>query len=260
MFTDDVVNAQNYLDLFSPIKSLDYEVQSIIDKECIDGIAPVKLYHPQVKSVQKINGEEILDVLSFAGRIAWQKDWTKDPKKFISHIINMGHESVIEHYSLSFVVLCDRATSHELVRHRIGASYTQLSQRYVSYGDLTTSVPVVISPDYNVDETCLITDAAITAVSEYRGAVLYSGIKPEVARQVLPNAIGTILLVTFNPRSLRHFLELRMSKAAYSQIRCVANEIYDIMIDSGLEIFVKEYEDLRKYDPRTKNYSIEIED
>jgi thymidylate synthase (FAD) len=218
MFTDEIAGSKNYLDLFSPIKSLDYEVQSIIDKECIDGIPPVKLYHPQVK------------------------------------------RSVIEHYSLSFVVLCDRATSHELVRHRIGASYTQLSQRYVSYGDVTTSVPVVISPDYNVDETCLITDAAITAVSEYRGAVLYSGIKPEVARQVLPNAIGTILLVTFNPRSLRHFLELRMSKGAYSPIRCIANEIYDIMIDSGLEILVKEYEDLRKYDPRIKNYSIETED
>jgi thymidylate synthase (FAD) len=252
MFADEVDNATAYIDLFKPKNNTPYEVQHLIDRECIDTVPPIKLYEPQAVLVNKIDRDEVLDTLSFAGRMAWQKDWNRDPELFVKNIIKMGHESVIEHVTFNFTILCDRATSHEIVRHRVGTSFTQLSQRYVSYGDVSEPVPVVVSPDWDKDEMYLITDAAITAISEYRGAVQFANIKPEIARQVLPNALGTILVVSFNPRSLRHFLSLRMAKGAYSPIRCIANEIYDIMIDSDLELFVEEYRQLRIYDPRIK--------
>lgn len=59
---------------------------------------------------------------------------TNSAKKFIKKILDLplGHESVIEHYTITVRVICDRGVSHEIVRHRI-ASYTQESTRYCNY-------------------------------------------------------------------------------------------------------------------------------
>ena len=256
MFTKEVRESKEYIDLFRQSKNLSPEIQLLLDKECIDGFSPVKLYEPQAVLVNEINSQEVLETISFAGRMAWQKDWNKDPESFVRHILKMNHESVIEHVCFNFALLTDRATSHEIVRHRM-SSFTQLSQRYVSYADTEKPVPIVLSTDLDNDAKYLITESAITSVSEYRLGVSFGGVKPEVARQVLPNSVGTIMIYTVNPRSLRNFLSLRMAKGAYSPIRSIANQIYDIMIESGLEVFVEDFKDLRQYDPRNK---IEKED
>lgn len=250
MFTDEVLKVNNYIDLFMPKNNIPDEVQKLIDKECLEEIPPVKLYESQAILINKIDKEEVLNTLSFAGRICWDKDWNKNPEKFIENIIKLGHESVIEHVTFNFAILCSRSCSHQLVRHRIGVSYSQQSQRYVSYGNSASPVPIVVSPELSVDDQFFIVDGAIFCISHYRGGVTFSDIKPEVAREVLPESMGTILFVSFNPRSLRHFLEERMKKAAQGQIRSIANQIYDIMIESGLDVLVKDFEDLKEYDPR----------
>ena len=53
--------------------------------------------------------------------------------KFVAMILKRGHETVIEHESVSVRFICDRGVSHELVRHRL-ASYSQESTRYCNYG------------------------------------------------------------------------------------------------------------------------------
>ncbi len=67
--------------------------------------------------------------------------------KFLGKILSMGHLSVLEHVSFTFGVEgISRATSHQLVRHRI-ASYSQQSQRYVVADRPEYVIPPAISGD-----------------------------------------------------------------------------------------------------------------
>lgn len=57
----------------------------------------------------------------------------KPSEDFIRKIaFKKGHESIIEHVSVTMTFLCSRTMSHQLVRHRL-AAYTQESQRFVDY-------------------------------------------------------------------------------------------------------------------------------
>jgi thymidylate synthase (FAD) len=137
--------------------------------------------------------------------------------KIVKGCIRSGHQSVLEHCSFTFKVEgISRACSHQLVRHRI-ASYSQQSQRYVTYNNLewaTTGVPAE-----TVDELEEYCDYALTAYMD----MIERGVKAEDAREVLPNATPTIVYVTFNLRALMHFCNERMCTRAQKEIREVAS-------------------------------------
>lgn len=136
--------------------------------------------------------------------------------KIIKGCIRSGHQSVLEHCSFTFRIEgISRACSHQIVRHRI-ASYSQQSQRYVTYNNLewaTTGVPAE-----TVDELEEYCDYALTAYQD----MIERGVKPEDAREVLPNATPTVIYVTMNLRALMHFCNERMCKRAQTEIREVA--------------------------------------
>ncbi len=105
--------------------------------------------------------EEIKDFakrVELAGRCAYKSEdkITDDSSKaFISKIIRSGHTSVIEHCSITARIIGDRSMSHQLVRHRIGMSYTQESQRFCNYGKndaLKVVLPPSVVDDVNVEE------------------------------------------------------------------------------------------------------------
>jgi flavin-dependent thymidylate synthase len=53
---------------------------------------------------------------------------------YIQNLIRQGHESVLEHASWTFVLTgVSRSFSHQMVRHRAGFAYSQLSQQYVDH-------------------------------------------------------------------------------------------------------------------------------
>jgi len=75
----------------------------------------------------------IMERLERAGRTCYQSDANisdESAEKFIRNIIKRGHESVIEHESISVRIICDRSCSHQIVRSRL-CSFSQESQRYV---------------------------------------------------------------------------------------------------------------------------------
>lgn len=137
--------------------------------------------------------------------------------KIVKGCIRSGHQSVLEHCTFTFKIEgISRACSHQLVRHRI-ASYSQQSQRYVTYSNLewaTTGVPAE-----TVDELEEYCNYALTAYVD----MIERGVKAEDAREVLPNATPTIVYVTFNLRALMHFCNERMCTRAQKEIREVAN-------------------------------------
>lgn len=137
--------------------------------------------------------------------------------KIVKGCIRSGHQSVLEHCSFTFKVEgISRACSHQLVRHRI-ASYSQQSQRYVTYDDLDWATYGV--PADTVDELENYCDFALLNYKK----MIDKGVKAEDAREVLPNATPTIVYVTMNLRALIHFCNERMCTRAQAEIRKVAS-------------------------------------
>ncbi len=142
-------------------------------------------------------------------------------KRWLGSPLASGHHSVIEHASYTFSIEgCSRSMSHQLVRHRI-ASYSQLSQRYVSMKDAEYVTPASIAADPELERRYRELMGRIW--DEYR--FLSQKVPAEDARYVLPNACTTNITVTMNARELWHFFELRTCRRAQTEIREVADEM-----------------------------------
>lgn len=189
------------------------------------GKQKVELLYPQ-------SYEEIIEKIEIAGRVCYQSEPKGDPEKFIRMIIKRGHESVLEHGSLTFKVRTNRAIANEIVRHRL-ASYSQESTRYVKYDDIEFIPCDRLGKTYGEDMLSRIEDAYKFLIDQE--------FKPEEARDILPNATATTLVMTMNFRELRHFLKLRLDKAAHPQIRELAGMILEILKEK-YPVFVENIE------------------
>ena len=190
----------------------------------------MKIIDPQVIFEDEIKGPSILEKLERIGRVCYKSEnnITEDSKeRFVKNIINNGHESVLEHVSISVRVICDRGVSHEIVRHRI-ASYSQESTRYCNYSnDKFGNELTFIKPCFwnENDEKYIEWKVLMNRISDSYFKLLEYGATPEQARSILPNSIKTELVMTMNLREWRHFLRLRCSNKAHPQMRQIANMI-----------------------------------
>ena len=139
------------------------------------------------------------------------------------------HESPLEHGSITYYIAnVSRALTHQLVRHRIGTSFSQLSQRYVKEDELNLVLPSSI---YNNKELLEEWDKLMSMVNSTYKKMLDSNIPPEDARYVLPNACTTSIIVTMNFRQLIHFFNERCCYRAQWEIRDLANKMLYIARD-----------------------------
>lgn len=177
----------------------------------------MKIIEPSATLVDDINGEEILAKLERCGKVS-RKSKLGDAESFVRSIIKRGHESVLEHASLTFHIICDRAIMAELTRHRL-ASFTVESTRYIKYDELT----------FIDDDPCPVPPAPLPWFEKVYQKLLSAGYPPEQARAVLPLSLATELYMTANLREWRHVLKLRTDKAAHPQMRQVAGKILNIL-------------------------------
>lgn len=165
-----------------------------------------------------------------------QKIADNDQRTFLRKIREMGHESVLEHVSFTFLIDgVSRALLAQLTRHRI-ASFSVQSQRYVSYAK---GFGYVIPPS--------VLALGEAAQAEYSAQMAqmqtwYEGWQErlgnnEDARFVLPNACETRLMVTMNARELRHFFALRMCERAQWEIRTLAAAMFQCCYAKAPELF-----------------------
>lgn len=183
----------------------------------------MKIIKPSYKVLTFVDRIYILSEIEKIGRTCYKsedKTTENSASDFVKKLIKNGHEAMIEHVSITVKFICDRGTSHEIVRHRIG-SYAQESTRYCNYSnDKFDSEITVIQPcfDWSFEQNAAWVKACEFAESSYF-ALLALGAKPEEARSVLPNSLKTELVVTFNLRQWRAFLKLRTAKTAHPQMR-----------------------------------------
>lgn len=186
----------------------------------------------KVELLNPLSYEKLTEKIEIAGRVCYQSEPKGDPEKFIRMIIKRGHESVLEHGSLTFKVRTNRAIANEIVRHRL-ASYSQESTRYVKYDDIEFIPCDRLGKTYGED-------MLLGFESAYK-FLIDQEFKPEEARDILPNATATTLVMTMNFRELRHFLKLRLDKAAHPQIRELAGMILEILREK-YPVFVEDIE------------------
>ncbi|MCT4586102.1 MAG: FAD-dependent thymidylate synthase [Peptostreptococcaceae bacterium] len=201
----------------------------------------------KVKLLEYTNNPE--KVISMAAKLCYspvgideiESGLTEDNvDKFLNRLMNLGHESPIEHVCFTFGVEgISRTCSHQLVRHRI-ASYSQQSQRYVKLDQFEYIIPPYI--ENNEEAKALFIDAMKQDQKTYDELVeilskqhlemflkegkeekeasrLASKKAIEDARFVFPNACETKVVFTMNARTLLHFFRHRCCNRAQWEIR-----------------------------------------
>jgi thymidylate synthase (FAD) len=143
-----------------------------------------------------------------------------DQSTFLRKIISLGHQSVLEHASFTFLIEgISRVTTHQLVRHRV-ASYSQRSQRYVREEN---GFKYVIPPGLKLDKKKLQQfETLMVNIYGLYDQWVDDGISQEDARYILPNAAETKITVTMNARELWHFFRFRCCQRAQWEIRALA--------------------------------------
>ena len=215
----------------------------------------MKIIEPSVELMRDFDGAEVMKFLELCGRTCYQswKNTTDDSAiVFVRNLIKRGHESVLEHFSATFKIICDRGVMAELTRHRL-ASFSIESTRFCAYdtdkfdGELTFIKPCFWSESEKVSGYDIVFDdedetvfakklnkfqmwkEIMSGIDKAYKILREEGATPEQARSILPNSLKTEIVMTANLRELRHILKLRTAKDAHPQMRQVANMILDIL-------------------------------
>ena len=191
--------------------------------------------------------EVVLDRIERAARTCYKSEdkiSEGSAERLVKSLIKNGHEAMIEHApNLSVRVITCRGVTHEIVRHRL-FSFAQESTRYVTYGKdgepMLYIIPcwiqgkdreILMEQEWNWDmwdngqvpkslsaENRAFVGQLVSAEETY-GLLLREGWKPQQAREVLPNAVKTEIVITGNIREWRNFFKLRIDPAAHPQMR-----------------------------------------
>ena len=181
---------------------------------------------------ESTDGERLAE---FAGRLCYMSQRnpaSRTTRDYLDNIKRQGHGSVLEHANYSILVEgVSRSLTHELVRHRAGMAYSQLSQRYVDESEASFVVPPAIVGDGALEGAWRSQIEAAQAsyvalVDQLMERYAWVGDKVhrrkmarEAARGVLPNSTETKIVVTGNARAWRTVIELRSSEGAELEIR-----------------------------------------
>jgi thymidylate synthase (FAD) len=171
-------------------------------------------------------------------------------ESYLANILQVKHGSVLEHAVWSFLFEgVSRALTHELVRHRAGFGFSQLSQRYVDESNIAFVLPPEIredTPAFSVWENACeqsleayrhILEELSRHIGDQGPPTMRKKRARQAARAVLPNCAETKLVVTGNARAWRHFVEMRGSPSADVEIRRLAVAVLRSLHEEAPSIF-----------------------
>ena len=160
---------------------------------------------------------------------------------YLSHIMEVGHGSVIEHAVINFIFAdVSRVFTHELVRHRAGSAFSQESLRFVRLDRLSAYVPTHIREN---EEGMAIYARTIEQLENVQRelAKVYKiedekkfDVKKKLTsafRRIAPDGVATAIGWSCNFRTLRHVIEMRTEPNAEEEIRLVFGKVFDVVKD-----------------------------
>lgn len=200
---------------------------------------------------------EAEELVEAAGRMCYmsfgEKQSPRSNADYVRNLLKQGHESVLEHVSWTFLLTgVSRAFTHQLVRHRIGFSFSQLSQQYHE----ETAATFVEPPHLEKSPRAMQAWQEATSTSREAYRVILDSLNElngspgldlqqkefkrairSAARSVLPNATESKVVVTANARALRHFFEVRGSIPGNVEMREVGAALFRLVQSDGPSLF-----------------------
>jgi thymidylate synthase (FAD) len=188
----------------------------------------MKIIKQSAKLIQIHDDQTLYKLVESAGRVCYKSTMAascETQAKFIRGIIAKGHHSVLEHASITFEFITDRAVMAEVTRHRLVALSVQ-SQRYCCYKDPDSfQVIAPFEPEHLSYKPWL---ELMSTIESYYNGLLIAGEKPQVARAVLPQCFATVIRMTANIREWRHIFNLRTGPGAYPPIKALMTQAYSL--------------------------------
>lgn len=198
---------------------------------------------PKFAKFDFLDDDDTTKLVQFAGRVCYMSFEKPRPggvEAYIENILKVGHGSVLEHANFTFWLQgVSRTLTHELVRHRAGWAYSQLSQRFVDGSNAQMVIPPLIEGMEagpirdevmgvlaEVESNAKVNYGQLQTFLEVYDSTLTKKQVNEVARCVLPNMTETKIVFTANARALRHFFEMRGALGADAEIRQCAIEVW----------------------------------
>ena len=214
----------------------------------------MKTVNQTVEIVTHVPPDAILAHIERCARICYQSD-TGNAEKLVRRLIRDGHESTIEHISITAFVITDRGVTHEAVRHRI-ASYSHESTRYCNYskGKFGSEISVICPPGLDDPYAYAVWDDAMRYAERAYMALIRCGVKPEIARGVLPHNLKSQIVMTYNLREWRHFIKLRAlghHGKPHPQIKEIALMILEQLHEAVPVVFDDLWEEAHECTPKS---------
>jgi len=161
---------------------------------------------------------------TIADRIESDRITREQMQEFIEKRLETGHASPLEHVWFEFAISgVSRAFSHQFVRHHIGISFEQQSQRYVAFkkGEFPYTVPETVRRAGLAPKM----EEAFDRLGELYQEMLDAGVPAEDARFLIPNAANTNFKIVVNFLELLHICDLRLCTRAQWEFRQVASQM-----------------------------------
>ncbi len=190
----------------------------------------VKVISDSVEIMTPLDGEAILKHLELCIRNCYKSEDKIEPgsaEKMIRKIIELKHEAMLEHFSITVRLITDIGVYKDLTRHRI-ASFAIESTRYCNYskGKFGSEITVMEPPElvpgteaYDIWMKCM------TDIETAYNMLAAQGYKADVCRMVLPHSTKASVIMTANLREWRHIFKLRTAKAAHPTVRRVMAKV-----------------------------------
>ena len=178
--------------------------------------------------------------MEHAGRICYKSEakiTADSADKFMRGIIKSGHETILEHCSLTFKFTVDTKTATALTRHRHG-SPSQESTHYIDYKKRYSELTFIQPIDAN-DEELIILSNYFRSVESYYYSNSLSTMNKTLKRTILPFGLKAEVVITANIREWRHILRLRADKHAHPQMRALMRDLLH-WFRAELSIFVED--------------------
>lgn len=224
----------------------------VISRPSFDEAALISFLEHQGLDWIRSGGTEAEEIVEVSGRVCYlsfgkSRQSPRDNKSYIANLISQGHESVLEHVNWTVLLSgVSRGFTHQLVRHRVGFAYSQLSQQYHDESDALFVVP----PSIKRNKELFIewADDIHRSLSTYR-KIINTVEKSKLidkeslrelrtaARSALPNATESKIIITVNARALRHFFEVRGCLEGDWEMRQVACKLFEMVCCDAPSLF-----------------------
>ena len=193
------------------------------------------------------------NLIEVAGRLCYlsfgERQSPKNNCDYIRHLIVHEHESVLEHASWSFLLTgVTRGFTHQIVRHRVGFAFSQMSQQYVDHGSRSAVMPEAVRRSPQAESRWQ--ESVERSREDYRDLLRLlesesSDLPPRerlrlvrsAARTVLPEGTETKLAFSANARALRHFLTTRGGVEGDEEMRVVCARLLEVLKQEAPSVF-----------------------